>query len=125
MASILPIATHEGYVIAQAGKKHHLYCQVEGLPAANVTWFFQEIAPGNFSQNSSDWERVEDSEEPPMSQSEFRVNHILAVRATRTGWYRCHACNEHGEDEDQIKFIVAGECTRNIYRGKEMLHSYF
>lgn len=107
--SISRVGLQNGKVVVRAGEQINLYCQVEGLPLSNVTWHFQEVQPGNFTLNNSAWESLAHAEQHILSESSSKMTHILRADETRTGWYRCLGHNEHGEDYDNIKYIVADD----------------
>ncbi|KAK7496610.1 hypothetical protein BaRGS_00012262 [Batillaria attramentaria] len=109
VVTIPHVSSQSGQVIVEAGKWTKLYCQVEGLPQARVKWLFQEVPPGNFTLNSSAWETVDQTTRDVVTKSGALVTYVLNARESRTGWFQCHGSNEHGEDHDRIKYIVADD----------------
>ncbi|XP_070197550.1 vascular endothelial growth factor receptor 1-like [Littorina saxatilis] len=110
--TILPVGSQKGQVIVQTGNdlpSQQVYCQVEGIPFGNVSWFFHEVQPGNFTQNASLWESISPDQWKRTTQSGTQQDFILTARETRTGWYRCSATNENGQDHDDIKYIVSDD----------------
>ncbi|KAL8559545.1 hypothetical protein ACOMHN_018708 [Nucella lapillus] len=107
--SILPVASQKGQVVIQASTPVQLYCQVDGKPTSNVTWLFQEVPPGNFTQNSSLWREVSRDQWELAERSGSQEDYVLRVTDTRTGWFRCSAVNNYGSAHDDIKYIVSDE----------------
>ncbi|KAL8622266.1 hypothetical protein ACOMHN_043789 [Nucella lapillus] len=106
--TIIPVGgQHKEQVVTQAGTVLDLYCQVEGKPIANVSWFFQEVPAGNFTQNPGAWEVLQEDQWQLTSDLELQKGYVLQTADTRTGWFRCSALNEHGLDQADIKYIVS------------------
>lgn len=109
-ALILPVGGMEkGRVVVHAGRQQQLYCQFGGLPNPNVTWLYQEVVPGNFSQNASGWEVVRSRTFDWSDHIGVSRDDVLTTSETRSGWFRCLASNERGEDHSDIKYIVSGK----------------